>query len=127
MMAADVFTRDHKRAMVAEDKTSWFQRAGAWAMAGINIGVGQFNVANFLSIIAVGAVFWFGNLVTQDHEKISDIASSMKNLTIIQDQIATTNTLIIGFQHDQSEVRARLNCIQGVGSADSCPTQRRRQ
>jgi len=98
-------------------------------MGGINLSAGQFNIASFLSVIAVAAVLWFGNLVTGDHEKISGIAGGVQNIQTsvagMQAQVSTLQGQVTAFQGDLAEMRARLDCAQGVGTVAGCERKRR--
>lgn len=107
-------------------------------MGGINIGNGAFSLGNVLTLIAVAAMVWFGATVTSDHDQINKIPGTLQNIqssvesvkidvSSVKTDIANLSTVIVGLQRDGAEDRARLDCIQGVGTVAACDRPRPRR
>lgn len=98
-------------------------------MSDIQVGGGAISLGNAITLIAVAALIWFGATVTSDHDAIGSIKSDTR--LIVQSeasnakQIADLTDMVKVFQVDQAEIRARLDCIQQVGSTQACPIKHR--
>lgn len=128
-----VFTPAAKRPTIAEhsqSRASWKSRiARIWqAMGGINIGNGSFSLGNIIALLAVAAMVWFGSTVTSDHDQINRMPGTLQNIQTsvdsIKTDIANLSTITVGLQRDGAEDRARLDCIQGVGTVAACDRPR---
>ena len=97
-------------------------------MGGINIGNGSFSLGNIIALLAVAAMVWFGSTVTSDHDQINRMPGTLQNIQTsvdsIKTDIANLSTITVGLQRDGAEDRARLDCIQGVGTVAACDRPR---
>ena len=98
-------------------------------MSNVQVGNGAISLGNVITLLAVAALLWFGALVTGDHDAIGQIRSDTK--LIVQSESSSTKQiegltdLVKGFQSDLAENRARLDCIQQVGSTAACSKPKR--
>jgi hypothetical protein len=99
-------------------------------MGSINLNTGAVNLSNIIAAVAVAALLWFGSTMTKDHDQIIEILAGQTSLLQSMDgmktQLTDVKTLVLGMQHEIDENRARLDCLQHVGTTAGCPVERHR-
>jgi uncharacterized membrane protein len=93
---------------------------------------GQINWSNIITMVALAALIYIGNLIRLDHEQVltqpiqtqSQLALIQATVSSINTQIATITAELPSLIERQNELEARVDCLQAVASTEFCQKRR---
>jgi hypothetical protein len=116
--------------------SSIFARVVTWGkttLSSIQSG-GQINWGNIITMVALAALVYIGNLIRIDHEQVlTQPIQTQGQLTLIQSTVSSINTQVATITAElpslierQNELEARVDCLQAVASTEFCEKRRRK-